>query len=137
MTIHDDREHPLAEAAQETIAAWRATVPWGKWTLGIGLVLFVLFSAIRLPDPSNVIMPLLRTLSLATVMLGAFVNARGSDAFFRQVYSEGCIFGVLVCSVLLFATAEFRIDLAQNAVSLLLLATLAGMAISFVRLRRA
>jgi hypothetical protein len=137
MTIQPDSEHPIAEAVRETGLSWRQTPAWGKALLGLGLLAFLGLCLPIVPAHPNALLPLLRTLALAAVMAGTVVNARTADPFFRQVYLEGCAFAVLVSAVLLFGAAQFRFDLAENAVTLLLLTWLAGVAISFVRLRRA
>jgi hypothetical protein len=137
MTLQDEHENPVTEVVHEAAVSWRDTPAWGRAAMATGGVAFLLLSFLALPAAPHGLYPLLRTLALAVLVSGAVANARGADIFYRQIYLEGSAFAVVISTVLLYAAAEFRIDLAQNAVTVLLAALLAGVGISFLRLRRA
>jgi hypothetical protein len=134
---NSDSENPIAEAVHESAVSWRETAGWARIAMTLGLVAFLLFSFVAFPGAPHGLIPVLRTLGFAAMLIGAVGNARSADAFFRQVYLEGCAFAVVASAVLFYAAATYHVELGVNAVSLLLATVLAGMAISFFRLRRA
>lgn len=128
----------ITDLARETARSWKAMSPAGKLCMVVGMVAWMVLPGTGQGYGVNhPFLAALRVAALVVTLYGVIDNARCQDEFYARVHLEACAFAVIVSSVLLYAFAEYGVDLGTRAVSVIAGVWVVGFVVAFARLRRA
>jgi len=113
----EERSSLLHDLCVETLDSWRGMSLTSRVVLAAGVIGIVVLNVLERTTIPGALLSALRVAALTAVVAGCVANSRAADEFYQRVYLYACTFTLVVAVPVLYALAEFGVNLGVRSVS--------------------
>ncbi len=132
----EERSSLLHDLFVETVDSWRAMSLASRLVLAAGAVGIIVLNVLERTAIPGGLLSALRVVALTAVIVGCVANARAADEFYQRVYLYACTFTLIVVVPVLYALAEFGVNLGVRSISLVAAVFGISFVVAFAAMRR-
>lgn len=133
---NDESGSLFRDLAVETAESWRTMAPLGRAILGAGVIGVVVLNVLERTAIPSTLLSVLRVLAIVAVVIGCVANARAADEFYQRIYLYACTYTLVASMLILYALAEFGVNLGVRSISLVAGIFAVSFVVAFAVLRR-